>query len=89
MVFALLDHYEEKERLGAMTSLLRSLRDAWAKIERDPGIGLAAPRPYPDIARPGRLWVKSGSYWIAYRQRPAISITAVFYDAADIPGRVE
>ena len=52
MVFALLDHYEEKERPGAMTSLLRSLRDAWAKIERDPGIGLAAPRPYPDIARP-------------------------------------
>ena len=70
LISALLDHYEEKDRPEAMISLLRSLREAWAKIEADPNAGLSSPRPYPAAVR------------------PTLAITAVFYDAADIPGRL-
>lgn len=48
----------------------------------------AEPRPYPNIAQPGRSWVQSGRYWIAYVTRPSLAIVAVLYDAADIPRRV-
>jgi hypothetical protein len=32
--------------------------------------------------------VPAGRYWIAYITRPLPAIVAVFYDAANIPGRV-
>ena len=73
--------------MEAVTSLRRALREASADIERDPTVGIAAPRPYPALARPGTVWLKAGRYWIAYRRRPKLMITPVFYDAADIPGR--
>jgi hypothetical protein len=47
-----------------------------------------APRSYPEIARPGRLWIKSGRYWIAYSPNNPPVIVGVFYDTADIPGRI-
>jgi hypothetical protein len=49
---------------------------------------LSAPRPYPDLARPGLAWIKAGRYWIAYRTKPRVIIVAVFYDTANIPGRL-
>ncbi len=88
-ITALLDHYSELDRPEAMRNLLAAMREASAMIEEDPSAGLPAPRPYPALARPGRLWVKAGRYWIGYRRRPSLGIVAVFYDAADIPGRIE
>jgi hypothetical protein len=58
------------------------------KDNREPQAGLAAPRPYPVLAQPGRLWIKAGRYWIAYGIRPAPAIVAVFHETADIPRRM-
>jgi plasmid stabilization system protein ParE len=77
-----------RHRPEAIRALLVALETAWQKITSNPTAGLAAPRPYPHLARPGRAWVKAGRYWIAYTASPTPVITAVFYDAADIPRRV-
>jgi plasmid stabilization system protein ParE len=81
-------HYEGRERIEAIRALVAALDEAERKIEGDPAAGLAAPRPYPGLARRGRAWVKAGRYWIAYSTAQPPVIVAVFYDAADIPGRV-
>jgi hypothetical protein len=47
-----------------------------------------APRPYPELVQPGRLWLKAGRYWIAYRTHPTPAIVAVFFETANIPGRL-
>ena len=60
---ALLDFYEENERLEAMRGLQRAMREAWAKIEADPAGGLPTPRPYQRLSRKGILWRHSGSHW--------------------------
>jgi hypothetical protein len=52
-----------------------------------PGDGLPAPRPYPELARPGQAWLKAGRYWIAYGTGAPPVILAVFFETADIPGR--
>ena len=70
-----------------MRNLLAALREASGVIEADPAKGLPAPRPYPWLARAGQAWVKSGPYWIGYRQQPRLTIIAVFFETADIPGR--
>lgn len=84
----LLTHFMELERPEAMSNLLAALRDASTQIENAPGSGVPAPRPYPFLARPGRFWIKSGRYWVGYRRNPTLAIFAVFYDAANIPGRL-
>ncbi len=71
-----------------MRNLLFALREARDAIQANPGGGLPAPRPYPTLARPGRHWIKSGRYWIAWRRHPVPKIVAVVYDQADIPNRV-
>ena len=86
-VRALRDHYQERDRAKAVRGLRTSLATAWEKIVADPAAGLTAPRPYPHLARPGRLWIKAGRYWIAYDPIMPV-IVGVFYETADIPGRV-
>jgi plasmid stabilization system protein ParE len=81
-------HYEGRERIEAIRALDTALNEAERKIEGNPAAGLAAPRPYPRLARHGRAWVKVGRYWVAYSTTQPPVIVAVFYDAADIPGRV-
>lgn len=89
-VIALRRHYVRKQRPEAIINLALALREAWEKITADPAAGLVAPRPYKDhgIDRPGIAWVQAGRYWIAYRTRTPLAIVAVFYDAANIPGRL-
>ena len=87
-VDALLRHYEERQCDGAAHALLAALHDAERRIERDPAAGLPAPRPYPQVARPGRAWVKAGRYWITYRTTQPPMIVGVFYETADIPNRL-
>ena len=87
-VRALRHHYETLARDAAIRALDRALADSEAKIESAPGAGLPAPRPYPQLARPGWAWIKSGRYWVAYRTGPAPVIVAVFFETANIPGRL-
>lgn len=80
-------HYLQKNRPEAVDSLLAAVREAAARIERDPDAGIDAPRPYPHLRRQGWAWVKARRYWIGYHRHPRLLIAAVFYDAANIPGR--
>jgi plasmid stabilization system protein ParE len=81
------DHYDQIGRPEAIRNLANALAEASDRIERDPAAGLPAPRPYPQLARPGRIWMKAGRYWIAYRRSPRLAIVAVFYETANIPKR--
>jgi plasmid stabilization system protein ParE len=85
---ALLAHYDEIERPEAVRSLIAALDLAVEQIEGNTAARLPAPRPYPSLARPGRVWMKSGRYWIAYSTTTPPMILAVFYDQANIPGRL-
>ena len=64
------------------------LAEAERKIEHDPAAGLAAPRPYPQLAHPGRAWIKSGRYWVAYDTADPPVIIGVFFETSDIPRRM-
>ena len=88
-VTALRLHYESLDRYEAIINLLAALQEASDAIKRDPMAGLSAPRPYPQLARPGQAWVKAGRYWVAYRSHPSLVIAAVFYEAANIPNRIK
>jgi plasmid stabilization system protein ParE len=81
-------HYEDRERPEAIRRLIAAVQEASWKIEANPAAGLAAPRPYPNLARAGRAWVKAGKYWFSYRTTQPSVIVAVFYDTADIPARL-
>jgi plasmid stabilization system protein ParE len=87
-VRALRAYYEEHERPEATRALRNALTTAWDKITTSPAAGLSAPRPYPQLARPGRVWLKSGRYWIAYQTVPVPVIVAVYFETANIPGRL-
>jgi len=84
----LLDHYENLERIEAIRAFDAALYEAERKIEAAPYAGLPAPRPYPGVARQGRAWVKAGRYWVAYSTTKPPVVVAVFYDSANIPGRI-
>jgi plasmid stabilization system protein ParE len=73
---------------GAAAALNAALEVAERRIAEHPEAGLSAPRPYPELARPGRAWIKAGRYWVAYRIKAPPLIVAVFYEMADIPGRL-
>ncbi len=81
-------YYEEGEHPEAARALRNALTSAWEKITTSPAAGLLAPRPYKRLALPGRLWLKSGRYWIAYRTQPTPAIVAVFFETANIPARL-
>ncbi len=84
----LIAHYEAKGRVEAAIKLLNAPDRAKSRIARAPEAGLRAPRPYPALARDGRLWIIEGRYWISYSlMRPPV-ISGVFYATADIPNRI-
>jgi hypothetical protein len=79
---ALLRHY----RAEAIENLAAAIRAAQILI---PTLRQhrAAPAPYPEVARPGTGWIRQGRYWFAYGTRRPGVIRAIYYDAADVPGR--
>jgi hypothetical protein len=87
-VVALRHHYESLGRPAAVRALLAALDEAERRIERNPSTGLAAPRPYPKLARPGVAWIKEGQYWVSYTTTSPPVIVAVFYETANIPDRL-
>jgi plasmid stabilization system protein ParE len=82
------NHYEKRDRPEAVRGLRTALATAWGKIVAQPAAGLATPRPYPNLAQPGRAWIKAGRYWIAYSANPGPVIVGVFYETANIPDRL-
>ncbi len=85
-IAALRRHYNAKGRPEAARNLTKALRQAMQLINA--GKGLPAPRPYPELAQPGRAWTHAGCYWIRYATSKPVVILAVFYDEADIPSRL-
>jgi plasmid stabilization system protein ParE len=88
---AMTRHYKNLERREALRYLIEALEEAKAKIINRPNDGLRAPRPYPDLEKPGRLWIYIHRYWFSYQLAtpPAFpSILGIFYDTNDIPGLI-
>ncbi len=82
------EHYDRLGRPEAIRNLAYALAEASDKIKSDPDTGLVAPRPYPGIAKSGRLWLRVRRYWIAYSTTIPPVMLAVFYDTANIPERL-
>ena len=81
-------HYQRLGRTEAIANLRAALAAAEKRIEAAPFGGLSAPRPYPIVKLKRRLWIKEGRYWVAYRVSPEPMIVGVFYESANIPGRL-
>jgi hypothetical protein len=67
---------------------VKQLEESQAEIAEAPEAGLAAPRPYPELKRAGRRWIREGSYWISYSLTDPPVISGVFYVTANIPKRL-
>ena len=85
---ALIAHFEALGRVETSINLLNTPQRARARISQAPEAGMPAPRPYPWLAKAGRLWVFEGNYWIAYNLTTPPVISGVFYAMSDIPNRV-
>lgn len=81
-------HYEALGRVEASRALDAALVAAERLIADGNAAWLPHPRPYPGLAKPGRRWIKSGRYWVAYRATAPLAIVGVFYDSSDILGRL-
>ncbi len=79
-------HYQQKGRPDAAYNVTKALKEAAFRIEM--GWSVPAPTPYPELRRAGEAWVHAGRYWILHTTTKPIIAQAVFYDSADIPGRV-
>jgi len=89
-VDALVTYYlYKKGRPEAVRALYRTLEAASVAIMAKTATLYDAPRPYPAVREPGAYWVYFAPYWIAFRRPQNPIISAVFYDAADIPNRIE
>lgn len=86
-VNALRDHYEELGRNSATRALFAALDEAERRIDNGEA-GMPAPRPYPGLVRPNRAWIKAGRYWITYSTTTPPTIVGLYFDAANIPGRL-
>ena len=86
----LIDYYVVlKQRPEAADALLAALNQALQRIGADNSTGLPAPRPYPELASLGYLWLKVGAYWIAWTMQGRHPVvTNVLHAAANLPGRV-
>ncbi len=84
----LLAHFERKDRIEAARNLLAALETASERIERNPEVGLPAPKPYPQLAKAGRLWLHVRRYWFAYSTTMPPVFLAVAYDESNMPRRL-
>ena len=85
---ALVAHCERLDRIEASQNLFAAIETAARRILVAPSAGLSAPRPYPGLAKQGRLWLHVHRYWIAYTLTEPPAIIGVYYDAANIPYRL-
>ena len=59
---ALVSHFEALGRVEASINLQHALERARPRISQTPEAGLPAPRPYPALAKAGRLWIAEHKY---------------------------
>lgn len=86
---ALAHHYDELDREQATARMTAAVAVAVHNIEEQIGPFWGAPRPYPGATRRRWKWLKSHRYWVAFEPiSGGYAITAVFYDTANIPGRL-
>jgi hypothetical protein len=81
-------YYRRESRFDALRVFERAVAEALARIEAEPERGSPAPRPYPSLARPGQAWCKVRRYWFRYSLTSPPVITGVFFETANIPGRM-
>ena len=86
-VVALQQYYEDLGRTAAVRALFGALDEAERRIDSGE-VGMAAPRPYPRLVRPERAWIKVGRYWITYSTTSPQVIVGVYFETANIPGRL-
>ena len=84
----LIRHYEDRQRPEAIRALLSAMDEAEGKIASNPAAGMRVPRPYPQLRQTGRVWLKAGRYWFAYSTTEPPVIVGVFFETANIPGRL-
>lgn len=83
---ALERYYIDKERPAALRNLGHALAEASLIIINAPERGAPAPRPYPELASLGLLWLKCGRYWVAYNTTGPI-VAGVFFETDDLPNK--
>jgi len=81
-------YYIEQQRPQALRNIGHALAEASLVILNAPQRGLAALRPYPELATLELLWLKRGRYWVAYDPVGPI-IAGIFFDTDDIPTRAQ
>ena len=86
-VAALTADYMRKQRPEAIVNMRAALVGARNMIERHPNDGKPFPSVYDELAQPGRSWIKSGRYWVAFSTIQPPVIVGFFYETADIPNR--
>jgi plasmid stabilization system protein ParE len=84
----LIVHYESLDRPAATRNMMAAVEAAKERIISSPAAGLSAPRPYPELKKLGRIWMKEGRYWISYSPTHPPAITGVFFETVDIPSWV-
>lgn len=83
-------HYKRLDRPEAIDNMRAAVDSAVDRIATDKARFLSAPRPYPSLANLGLLWTLSGRYWLSILVEVDVAvITGVFFDEADIPGRIK
>lgn len=78
-VAGLAKYYAERDRPDSIRELRPIIGNAGERIEAGRGLFFAAPRPYPNLTRPGWLWLKVGSYWIAYASDPGGAVIQAIF----------
>jgi hypothetical protein len=82
-------YYVDRDRDDAIKNLKRAVITACNRILVQIGPFYPAPRPYPSIARPGWLWLKTGSCWVVLGETgTGYVIHALFHESANIPDRM-
>lgn len=82
-------HFRRKGRVEAIVRLRAAVEQALRETDAAVGQGHDFPSVYRELSEAGRYWIKIHRYWFAYEMSAGEAIiTYVFYDQADIPGRL-
>jgi plasmid stabilization system protein ParE len=87
-VRALYAYYEERERPEAARALRNALTAAWEKISTSPGGGPVRATALPAAWPTGQGMAQGRALLDCLSDPPTTAIVAVFFETANIPGRV-
>jgi hypothetical protein len=72
-------HYADLERPDSIRNLRAIIASADERIETRRGMFFPAPHRFPKLARPGWVWLKVGSYWMAFASDPDGAVIQVMF----------